>query len=44
VRAAHRTPGEPYLLIYEDPAHRRRPVQIIHFVSSGVKAQRDSTR
>jgi len=39
VSAVHRQTGEQYLLIYEDLAQRRTPVQVIRFRSvadSGV--------
>lgn len=31
VYAVQRRTGEQYLLLYEDPAHRRQPIQVIHF-------------
>jgi len=44
VHAVHRTTGEHYLLLYEDVAHRRRPVQIVRFVPSAVRAKPDTAR
>ncbi len=44
VYAAHRTTGEQYLLLYEDIAHRRRPVQVIRFLRGPEVARPDSTR
>lgn len=44
VYATHRTTGEQYLLLYEDIAHRRRPVQIIRFLRGAEVARPDSTR
>lgn len=43
VRRAPRT-GEQSLLLYEDIAHRRRPVQIIRFLRGLDAARPDSTR
>ncbi len=43
VYAVHRTTGEQYLLLYEDIAHRKRPVQIIRFVRSRERVPTDST-
>lgn len=34
VYAVHRKSGEQYLLLYEDIAKRKRPVQIIHFAAA----------
>jgi hypothetical protein len=31
VYAVQRRTGEQYLLLYEDAAHRKQPIQIIHF-------------
>jgi hypothetical protein len=42
--AVHRTTGEHYLLLYEDIAHRQRPVQVIRFVRGQDSAKPDSTR
>ena len=44
VYAVHRTTGEQFLLLYEDIAHRRRPVQVIRFVRAPDGALPDSTR
>lgn len=44
VYAVHRTTGEQFLLLYEDVAHRRRPVQVIRFVRSAEPVRPDSTR
>ena len=44
VYAVHRTTGEQFLLLYEDIAHRRRPVQVIRFLRGADKARPDSTR
>jgi hypothetical protein len=44
VWAVHRDSGEHYLLLYEDIAHRRRPVQIIRFVRGSERARPDSAR
>ena len=44
VYAVHRTSGAQFLLLYEDVAHRRRPVQIIRFVRSPDPARPDSAR
>ena len=44
VYAVHRTTGEQFLLLYEDIAHRRRPVQVIRFLRGLDKARLDSTR
>jgi hypothetical protein len=32
--ATHKKTGEQYLLIYEDPANRKQPIQVIHFKSA----------
>ena len=39
VYAVHRTTGEQFLLLYEDIARRRRPVQIIRFVPGADPAR-----
>ena len=44
VYAVHRRSGEQYLLLYEDIAHRRRPVQIIRFLRGSDAARPDSIR
>ena len=44
VYAVHRTTGEQYLLLYEDIARRRRPVQIIRFRPGLDRARVDSAR
>jgi hypothetical protein len=44
VHAVHRTTGEQFLLLYEDIARRKRPVQVIRFVPGPVGARPDSTR
>jgi hypothetical protein len=44
VYAVHRTSGDQYLLLYEDVANRKRPVQIIRFVRGAIPARPDSTR
>lgn len=44
VYAVHRTTGEQYLLLYEDIARRKRPVQVIRFVRGSDRARPDSTR
>jgi hypothetical protein len=44
VYAVHRTTGEHFLLLYEDVANRRLPVQVIRFVPGAERAQADSTR
>lgn len=44
VYAVHRGTGEQYLLLYEDIAHRRRPVQVIRFLRGSESARPDSTR
>jgi hypothetical protein len=44
VYAVHRTTGEQFLLLYEDIAHRRRPVQVVRFVRGADRARPDSTR
>ena len=44
VYALHRTTGEQFLVLYEDVGHRKRPVQIIRFVSGADLARPDSTR
>lgn len=43
VYAVHRTTGEQFLLLYEDIAHRRRPVQVIRFLRGTDAARPDST-
>ena len=40
VYAVHRSTGEQFLLLYEDIVRRRRPIQIIRFVS-GADSARD---
>lgn len=42
VWGVHRGTGENYLILYEDVTHRRRPVQIIHFVAGSDRARVDS--
>ena len=44
VYAVHRTTGQQFLLLYEDIAHRRQPVQVIRFVHGSDRARPDSTR
>ena len=44
VYAVHRKTGEQFLLLYEDIAHRKQPIQVIRFVRSNGAAQPDSTR
>ena len=44
VYAVRRATGEQFLLLYEDIAHRRRPIQIIRFVPGGDAARPDSAR
>jgi hypothetical protein len=44
VYAVHRTTGEHFLLLYEDVANRRLPVQVIRFVPGAARAQPGSTR
>ncbi len=44
VYAVHRTTGEQFLLLYEDIAHRKRPVQVIHFRRAPGIVLPDSTR
>src|SRR5215218_2230219 len=44
VYAVHRTTGEQFLVLYEDVANRRRPVQIIRFVRGSEPARPDSAR
>ena len=44
VYAVHRTSGEQYLLLYEDIAHRRQPIQIIRFRASGPAVRPDSAQ
>jgi hypothetical protein len=43
VYAVHRTTGEQFLLLYEDIAHRKRPVQVIRFLGGSDSARPDST-
>jgi len=43
VYAVHRMTGNQFLILYEDIAHRRRPVQIIRFVPGPDRTQSDST-
>lgn len=43
VYAVHRTTGEQFLLLYEDIARRKRPVQVIRFVPGLGRAGVDST-
>ena len=43
VHAVHRATGVHFLLLYEDVANRKRPVQIIRFVPGSVRASPDST-
>ena len=44
VYAVHRNTGEQFLLVYEDVARRRRPVQVIRFVQGTERLQPDSAR
>ena len=44
VYAVHRTTGEQFLLLYEDIARRKRPVQVIRFLRVPDRARPDSTR
>jgi hypothetical protein len=44
VYAVHRRTGEQFLLLYEDIAHRKRPVQVIRFRPSPTVALPDSGR
>jgi hypothetical protein len=44
VYAVHRSTGEQYLLLYEDIARRKQPVQVIRFVRSPDRVRSDSTR
>jgi len=44
VYAVHRTTGEQFLLLYEDIAHRRLPVQVIRFLRGSDRARPDSIR
>ena len=44
VYAVHRTTGEQFLLLYEDIARRRRPVQVIRFLRGADGARPDSPR
>jgi hypothetical protein len=44
VYAVHRTTGEQFLLLYEDIARRKRPVQVIRFLGGSDSALPDSTR
>ena len=44
VYAVHRRTGEQFLLLYEDIEHRKRPVQVIRFVSVSDSARPDSSR
>ena len=44
VYAVHRTTGEQFLLLYEDIARRKRPVQVIRFRPGADRARPDSTR
>lgn len=44
VYAVHRTTGEQFLLLYEDIAHRTRPVHVIRFLGGPERARPDSTR
>ncbi len=44
VYAVHRTTGEQFLLLYEDVARRKRPVQVIRFLRGLDGARPDSTR
>lgn len=44
VYAVHRSTGAQYLLLYEDIANRKRPVQIIRFVPGKDLARPDTTR
>lgn len=43
VYAVRRTTGEQLLLLYEDVAHRKKPVQVIRFVPGPDRARADST-
>jgi hypothetical protein len=42
-QAVHRTTGEQFLLLYEDVARRKRPVQVIRFLGGSDSARPDST-
>lgn len=44
VYAVHRSTGTQYLLLYEDIAKRKRPVQIVRFVPGKDLALPDSSR
>jgi len=44
VYAVDRTTGEQFLLLYEDIARRKRPVQVIRFLGGSEIALPDSTR
>jgi hypothetical protein len=44
VYAVHRSTGEQNLLLYEDIARRKQPVQVIRFVRSPDRVRSDSTR
>ena len=43
VWAVHRDSGDNYLLLYEDVARRRRPVEIVRFIRGSERARPDST-
>jgi hypothetical protein len=43
VHAVHPTTGEQFLLLYEDVARRKRPVQVIRFLGGSDSARPDST-
>ena len=43
VYASDRTTGEQFLLLYEDIARRKRPVQVIRFLRGSDRARPDST-
>lgn len=43
VHAVHRTTREQFLLLYEDIARRKRPVQVIRFLGGPESARPDST-
>lgn len=44
VYAVHRTTGEQFLLLYEDIARRKRPVQVIRFLRGPDRVRADSAR
>jgi hypothetical protein len=43
VYAVHRKTGEQFLLLYEDAAHRRSPIQVIRFVPAVDRTRPEST-